>query len=402
MGLYPPILRVLQLMQRQVVKDFTQLKAVDFWKQVETDGEACKSRFISAWNKLDQTSSLLEEEANNILDDLFIYTHLRIKQNNEDLANYYPTKQYTRNQLVNKPHLWWVDHFTAGISVWSTLDWFSARKRSKPDGSTGYAGACTHFVQPYHGHPFYIIPLMHGSWNEPHRNSDSISIEMVNAGGLKLDKQNNKWHYWAKEMPDALIKELPPVILDRPYRGCTAMQPFTLDQITNNIKLKRLIFAAMPGRFELERMSQHSDWREGKSDMGPLWPFTDVNKASYSSELIPEIDFIQQYDHYLDAAGNSWEDKGTTTTVEDANPEYGFSSTPSDGSSVLSINDIQLRLNIKGYNLVVDGRLGPKTAEAIKSFQSRWNHVNPRQPQLKVDGIPGPKTCTALTAETGK
>jgi len=56
----------------------------------------------------------------------------------------------------------------------------------------------------------------------------------------------------------------------------------------------------------------------------------------------------------------------------------------------MSILDVQKALNSIGASppLVEDGVKGPKTTDAIKSFQSKMG--------LSVDGIPGPNTWKAL------
>lgn len=385
------------------IRDFTTLSPKKFWELVANEDSSAQETFKKYWDALDE-QHLNQDEAIECLNALFIYSHKRIQEHSSALAKVYPTKQFTKNKLKERQELWWVDHFTAGISKWSTLNWFSAAKRKKKNGKTGYAGASTHFVQGYHGDPFYIIPLMHGSWNEPRRNKDSISIEMVNAGQLHKNK-DGKWCYWARQLPQELVQELPPVLLDKPYRGCKVMQPFTQIQIVNNIKLKRLVIAALHGKLEPHRMSQHSDWRQGKTDMGPLWPYEECNAAAYGPEPIPELSFIQQsdYQEFLDAEGTLWleSSKGWDKEDDTNNPSYG-EDTPThdddpdpDTDRIYATKEIQLRLSKKGYNINADNKLGPKTHKAIKQFQADWNKQNPTD-TIKVDGIAGPATCTRL------
>jgi peptidoglycan hydrolase-like protein with peptidoglycan-binding domain len=53
-----------------------------------------------------------------------------------------------------------------------------------------------------------------------------------------------------------------------------------------------------------------------------------------------------------------------------------------------SIANVQTALNSKGARLSVDGRLGPKTAAALRQFQSQHN--------LKLTGRPDQATLKVL------
>lgn len=387
--------------------DYMKMPRDAFWKQVDKEGPAAKERFLAAWRKLD-SSIPTQEEAAAALDDLFLYTHMRIKQNSAAVAKNYPTTQFTRNRLKSQMSLWWVDHFTAGITEWSTLNWFSAAKIKKKTGKVGLAGASTHFVQGYNGEPFYIIPLMHGAWHEPRKNADGISIEHVNAGGLHLD--DDGWHYWAKKLPEDLVKALPPTQLGSPFKGIKYMQPFTLAQIVANIKLKRLVVAALPGRLAACRMSEHEDWREGKTDMGPMWPRTDCDAAAFGTEPLPELSFLQREGY--DGSPSAFElfdgkVDGEKDVDLEANPSYGNNAPTHDDDEddtdnplvkTPSVEDLQKQLQLKGYILTVDGTYGPQTAAAVKRFQNSWNRDH-AQDLLKEDGIAGPRTMARLFKE---
>jgi N-acetyl-anhydromuramyl-L-alanine amidase AmpD len=381
--------------------DFMKMSKKEFWNTVDKDGEAATATFKELWEKVGE-ATLTQDEATTCLNALFLYSHLRIREYNAKLAKNYPTEQFTKNRLINQGHLWWTDHFTAGISRWSTLNWFSAQKRKKKNGKMGLAGASTHFVQGYHDDPFYIIPLMHGAWHEPRRNKDSISTELVNAGGVHQNQKTNNWHYWAGPIPHALVLELPPVLLDKKYRGIAVMQPFTQEQIIQSIKLKRVIIAALPGLLDPCRMSQHSDWRAGKSDMGVLWPFDECNDAAFAADPILEMAFVQQYEDFLTEIGDGWDEVNGWDDHDDTdNPSYG-EKTPThddddddDEKTILRTRDVQELLVQYGFTVDIDGLPGPKTSAAIKEFQATWNKRNPKD-LIKVDGKAGPNTCEKL------
>jgi len=382
------------------LEDFTKMTQKKFWAYVEETRGPAKDICEEYWPKA-QEQELTQPEAFLLLNCLFIHSHARILDHSKALAKHYPTKQLTKNKLKKVENLFWTDHFTAGISRWSTLNWFSSNKtRTGKDGKKKYNGASTHFVCGYHDIPFYIIPLMHGAWHEPRRNKDSISIEMVNAGALH--QKNNRWRFWAKELPMKLVQELPPVLLDKPYRGVKVMQPFTKEQLINSITLKRVVLSALGERLGPERMSQHSDWREGKTDMGMLWPHDEINDAAFALDPIPELDFIQQYEDFLDEEGDIWDEAdGWDTHDELNNPEYG-QSTPThdddddeDDDGFFDTDDVQRALVKKGYSVNVDGKMGPETRRAVKQFQADWNKAHPSD-RIKVDGIAGPATCQRL------
>ena len=377
--------------------NYTSMAQKKFWDLVKKEKKAAKALVEATWDKVRKGIPLSPDEACECLNALFIDSHARILAKNKNLAAYYPTKQCNQNVLKKRDELWWTDHFTTGISAWSTLNWFSAKK--KDNGK--YNGASTHFVMPHHGLPFYIVPLMHKSWHEPKRNNDSISIEMGNAGGLRQHK--DKWCYWpnkyTKPLPENLVKELPPVRLDAPFRGHSVMQPFTVDQIENCIILKRIVIAALQGKLHASRMTQHQEWRAGKSDMGPLWPFEDVNEAAFDRLPVTEYAFIQHYEETLDVVGDIVE--VDDIDEEEKNPEYGHSEPTHDDDADDDINwstsDVQSALSALGYPLEVDGKFGPKTREAVKRFQVDWNKRH-YEDQITTDGIPGPATCKRIEA----
>ncbi len=70
---------------------------------------------------------------------------------------------------------------------------------------------------------------------------------------------------------------------------------------------------------------------------------------------------------------------------------------PISGSSDMSdIQQLQQALANRGFDVAVDGLLGPQTIAAVKAFQSQNIDQNGRP--LTVDGIVGPATWASLTA----
>jgi N-acetyl-anhydromuramyl-L-alanine amidase AmpD len=364
------------------LSDYSNLKSKAFWAGVDTQAAAAskhvKEAFAAALEKVPT-----QEEAALTLDMLFIDSHARIRAARKQLASITPiTKQLTKNKLKLVEELWWMDHFTGGTNAYSTINTFVQRNVS------------THFVQDFHGLPLYVVPLMHGAWHEPRRNADAVSIEVVNPGALTQTNtpEGPVWNFWAGPLPRDLVQNLPPIRLPKPYRGVNALLPFTKDQIVNSLLLKRIVIAALPGRFVRERMTQHMDWRESKTDMGPLWPLADIAAAAFENDPIPEYRFIQEYEDGLEAPANI---DPTTGDDHPDNPQY-LSEPVDKFFTEWGIKEVQEFLVQKmHYSVKVDGVMGPKTAAAVKDFQIWWSKMYPNE-RLNVDGIPGPKTMKAM------
>lgn len=369
--------------------DYTKEKK--FWQLVESQAAEAKETFTQYWDA-SETAVLNKEEACECLNALFIDSHARILTSLGKVSkSIYPTTKRSPNRLLKREELWWVDHFTAGISHVSTLNWF---------GSSSEGKASTHFVVGYHSHPFYIVPLMHGAWHAPARNADSWSIEMVNAGPIKNDK--DKWLMWnGRILPEKLVKELPPQPVSPAYKGANFFQPFTTDQVKTNIKLKRIIrWATEDKLLSRSRMSQHSQWQTGKSDMGPLWPFDDVNDAAFTDYPLDEIASFHLAMESVELPSNV---NLCTAMFDDIdtcpeNPEYGLVAEPGKESSSTALpttKELQQLLVDRGYSIHVDGIYGIETKEAVTRFQRTWNDNNPAD-RLVVDGVVGPQTLTKL------
>ena len=79
------------------------------------------------------------------------------------------------------------------------------------------------------------------------------------------------------------------------------------------------------------------------------------------------------------------EDRSVSVSSQSLQPVYEFN----DFSSKMTVRQIQGALKKAGfYNGAIDGKMGPKTKEAIKEFQKEYG--------LKADGVVGTKTRSRL------
>src|SRR5512136_2444949 len=158
------------------------------WKNLEKNAQSIRDAWAESWASLDTMPSITAEVAQNILDVLIERTHLDILEHFNDASKVFPTKQGYSDRLLKVNNLWWVDHATAGISGWGTLDWFSSRlvkhslpfnteeeanakaaQKAKYHATTyarggkwvvewmGLAEASTHFVVFQDGRPFMLL-----------------------------------------------------------------------------------------------------------------------------------------------------------------------------------------------------------------------------------------------------
>lgn len=412
-----------------------------------------RTEFNVLWTNIEH-GHLTSQQAQRTLDILYQRSMLDIIQKLPHYAKYYPAKQGYRKRLKNVDSLWWVDHATGGIDGWNTLRWFSNKQREHSKRFTsynaaerymssrrnasmttkknnyyvswkGYSNAITHFVIFRDGTPFMLLPLEDGCWGEPKRNGDAIQVEVVNP--LAVTYKDYAWYYWAGKLPDEIVKTQPPERLAKPFRGAKYMVPYLREQIITNIKLKRLCIAATEGCMDYRRMSQHTDWREDKYDMGPLWPFDTCNEVAFERYPVESYSFLQNYvpfhktnkvftvDDYARLTAYS---QNVESVMEDVN-EYQqvtlrAKSTDTghdmhdDDQTVDSVREVQNALvRLYGPAILplhgVDGVLGLETIEAVRTFQRDWNRYkfNNGGPHIvvqyiKEDGVPGVVTCEKL------
>lgn len=400
----------------------------EYIKHLRDHAKEIREQFAELWEKAG-VGPITPAQAQNTLDVLYDRTHLDILETIKDYTDYFPTVQCYPGRLTAVDALWWLDHATAGITEWGTIRWFSSRKvthlekctdkaaaeaLAKRRGGTvvekkgvffaqwiGLPGACTHFVVSATGIPFMLLRLFDGAWGEPKRNGDAIQVEMVNA--LVCHLNGHDWCYWAGKLPPALLAVQRPEALEKSFRGATHMLPYTWEQVITNIKLKRLCVAATmrPGgaRMSRQRMSQHTDWRESKYDMGPLWPLDLCNDAAYETYPIDSYSFMERF---VKAPGA---DAVVNINELHALEEQAASETDDvdrwDADETLNnAQEIQQALvDLYGPAILpkygVDGNLGAESTTATKHFQQDWNKHQPTD-RIKVDGVPGTETRKRL------
>jgi hypothetical protein len=398
-----------------------------FWDDLRDKATEIREEWTFLWAQAG-LKLLTQAEAQRTLEVMWLRSHLDILEHMPGYMKYFPTTQLYNDRLMRDQSLWWVDHSTAGVNGWGTLGWFSAkpRKHTKKFTSktkaeayakrrkgkvyekndkyyvswTGKAGASTHFVVHTDGTPFYLVKIEDGCWGEPKRNGDGIHVEMVNA--LVVRRKGNTWNYWAGPLPEKILEVQTPVTLDQKFRGATHMLPYVWEQVIANIKLKRICIAATGGanvRMAKDRMSQHTDWRSTKFDMGPLWPFDMCNNAAFENYPIEDYDFVQQFVRApgMDRVVDPEELELIAANAESEDEDHDVFD---EDESIESTKEIQDAL-IKLYGSEIlpkwgaDGMMGTETTTAARHFQTDWNKNQPDD-RIKVDGIPGTQTCGRL------
>ncbi len=402
---------------------------------LQKDETEIRERFAELWEAAGQ-GPLTPDAAQRTLNWMFKRSMLDILEKLPEYAEHYPAQMGYRRRLEHVTDLWWIDHATAGINGWGTLGWFSNKKRRhtyyfsdkiaaekyarrrktqahRKHGQfyvswTGYSNAITHFVVFPDGTPFMLLPLEDGCWGEPKRNGDAIQVEIVNP--LVVRRSGTEWRYWAGKIPNRIVQVQRPEALETLFRGATHMVPYLWEQIITNIKLKRVCIAAttkqmksgdveLTPRMARDRMSQHTDWRKTKFDMGPLWPFDLCNNAAFEPYPIESYSFMQNFVHAEGADPVADYDEIQALERQASNEEILHDLWDSDDTidSVKRIQESLIRLYgpkaLPRYG--VDGSMGAETTRAVRHFQVDWNKNHKNDP-VKEDGVPGVQTCTRL------
>ncbi len=342
-------------------------------------------------NKLIANGRITKEEALEFFHLLFEESTKKAKELcGTSFTEHFPTKQYTKNGWKFKVPLGVCDHFTADISIASTLRWFSSKQWKQPDGTFKHAGASSAFVIDLDGTIYCLIDFWNGNadWHEPQLNGYAVGIEHVNAGELRLkDGEYYMWpNSWGKIYPYKDV--IPPLQLD--WRGAKFMMPYTREQVISNLIIKCAFLSLYPETSRPEWFVDHATYRDDKKDMGPHWPLAALRSAAFSGKPLDSFVFMHQFTpakHVRDNLNLDALDFDDLNLFEDVSVDFH-----ANHHQFVRENDkiiwTQLALSKLGYKVGTTGRLDAKTINAIKNFQAGNN--------LKVDGIPGPETRKKL------
>lgn len=344
--------------------------------------------FNKLWKHIGN-KNISRNDANQIIDLMYSITHARIWSiGGTALSKYYPTPKRRIGELTDKQNLWWTFHSTGGVSEIPMISWFSGKARKQlPNGREAYRGGSTHFAILHDGTPLCFIKPTDSAWHCQRRNRDSLSVELVNACGLKPDS-NGGFRWWNGKYtlpyePEKTTK----------WRGYEWWQPYDDRQIVSLIKLVKLcLYACGSKRFDRSRMCQHSDFNEHKIDCGPLFPFDMVVAEIFSNDVCGD----SNVDVSKISPGRISDETESEIRLM---PLHGFDndSMPCDDTTLHgSIKRIQTMLYSYGLYLgKIDGIFGTRTKSAVQTFQLEWNRLNYKDP-IKIDGIPGPETMKRL------
>jgi N-acetyl-anhydromuramyl-L-alanine amidase AmpD len=317
------------------------------------------------------------------------------------LARYYPTPKRRGRALVGERPLWWTLHSTSGVSIRPVVVWFSGEPRPGKDGRVRLRGGSTHYAIEHDGTPWCFIRPEDGAWHCRQRNRDSLSVELVNACGLThhVDDGGEFYRWWAGRY------ELPyePVHLGKVWRGREYWQPYDERQLVALVKLMRLAMEAVGReRFSDQRVAQHSQWNQRKTDCGPLFPEEAVTLAAFSQDPISAVGWVQAF---TQEQHPSWDANDTVGTGElerllghavDLDEREGADPEDEDADPADTMRLVQSMLAELGhYKGKIDSKFGPLTRAATIAFQEQWNKDNPGD-QIAKDGIPGPITMERL------
>jgi hypothetical protein len=158
-------------------------------------------------------------------------------------------------------------------------------------------------------------------------------------------------------------------------------QPGVITQIRDNFRVYPDLLSGVCGYFSFISAQRYAALKTARTPEEYLVRIKAAGYATSSTYVQTNLKRIQLY-NLRDY------DKGFGRTVEPRNPyarPYGLVKPGMRGEPV---QWVQWELNQQGISLKVDGIYGPKTEDAVRTFQSRSH--------LACDAIVGPRTVAAL------
>jgi flagellum-specific peptidoglycan hydrolase FlgJ len=158
-------------------------------------------------------------------------------------------------------------------------------------------------------------------------------------------------------------------------------QPGVITQIRDNFRVYPDLLSGVCGYFSFISSQRYAALKTARTPEEYLVRIKAAGYATSSTYVQTNLKRIQLY-NLRDY------DKGFGYTVEPRNPyarPYGLVKPGMRGEPV---QWVQWELNQQGFSLKVDGIYGPKTEDAVRTFQS--------QSHLACDAIVGPRTIAAL------
>jgi flagellum-specific peptidoglycan hydrolase FlgJ len=158
-------------------------------------------------------------------------------------------------------------------------------------------------------------------------------------------------------------------------------QPGVITQIRDNFRVYPDLLSGVCGYFSFISAQRYAALKTARTPEEYLVRIKAAGYATSSTYVQTNLKRIQLY-NLRDY------DKGFGYTVEPRNPyarPYGLVKPGMRGEPV---QWVQWELNQQGFSLKVDGIYGPKTEDAVRTFQSRSH--------LACDAIVGPRTVAAL------
>lgn len=186
-------------------------------------------------------------------------------------------------------------HFTGSPSIEGTVRWFQ-----NPNSKVS-----AHFVSGRDGNIAQMVLEQDTAWHagkaslagDPHVNSMSIGIELVNWG--ELVRSGNEFFCWPAKNPSAPIGHPDRVEYTRPYSAAQFgdpkfangkwWAPYSLLQVVAVTKLCTELCKRYP-TITPERIVGHEDVAPGrKNDPGPLLDIQEIRRAVTKSRAAPAI-----------------------------------------------------------------------------------------------------------------